>query len=162
MGEKAMNITVQENVYYGSHERHILDLYLPQTPKTDCGLILFIHGGGWTSCDKTAHTADCKYWSEKGYICATMNYRYVDSQLTVFDELDDVTAALEKIKSICNERGRKLKRTLLSGGSAGAHLSLMCLHPCRRGSGYTCGGFLPLPAHPLSQGRFSFGHQRRI
>ena len=120
-----MDITVLENVSYGSHERHILDLYMPQTPKTDSGMILFIHGGGWTSFDKTAHTADCKYWSEKGYICATMSYRYVDSHLTVFDELDDITAAMEKIKSICAERGWNLSRALLSGGSAGAHLSLM-------------------------------------
>lgn len=120
-----MDVTVLENIAYGSHERHVLDLYLPQTPKTDSGLILFIHGGGWTSCDRSAHTGDCRYWSEKGYICATMNYRYVDKRLTVFDELDDVTSAMEKIKSLCAKRGMKLKRALLSGGSAGAHLSLM-------------------------------------
>lgn len=120
-----MDITILENVAYGSHERHVLDLYMPQTPKTDSGLILFIHGGGWTSCDKTAHTKDCKYWSEKGYICGNMNYRYVNQQLTVFDELDDVTPAMKKIKSICAERGWNLSRALLSGGSAGAHLSLM-------------------------------------
>ena len=120
-----MNITVLENTAYGSHERHVLDLFLPQTPVTDSGFILFIHGGGWTSCDKTAHTADCRYWSEKGYICATMNYRYVDHQLTVFDELNDITEAMKKIKSLCSERGFEQSRVLLSGGSAGAHLSLM-------------------------------------
>ncbi len=120
-----MNITLMENVAYGNHKRHIFDLYIPKTPKTESGLILFIHGGGWTSCDKTAHTKDCRYWSEKGYICATMNYRYVDSELTVFDELDDVTLAMKKIKSICAERGYNLNKALLSGGSAGAHLSLM-------------------------------------
>lgn len=120
-----MDITVLENTAYGTHERHVLDLYMPKKPKTASGLILFIHGGGWTSCDKTAHTGDCRYWSEKGYICATMNYRYVDKQLTVFDELDDITAAMKKIKSICAERGWFLERSLLSGGSAGAHLSLM-------------------------------------
>ncbi len=120
-----MDITISENTAYGSHERHILDLYIPKTPKTDSGLILFIHGGGWMSCDKSAHTGDCKYWSEKGYICANMNYRYVDKQLTVFDELDDITQAMKKIKSICAERGRNLSRALLFGGSAGAHLSLM-------------------------------------
>lgn len=120
-----MDITVTENVSYGSHERHVLDVYIPQKPKTDSGLILFIHGGGWTSCDRSAHTKDCRYWSEKGYVCATMNYRYVDDRLTVFDELDDVSAALDKIKSVCAERGLMLRRVLLSGASAGAHLSLM-------------------------------------
>ena len=120
-----MDVTVLENIAYGSHERHVLDLYMPETPRTASGLILFIHGGGWTSCDKTAHTADCRYWSEKGYVSATMNYRYVDKKLTVFDELDDVTAAMEKIKSVCAQRGWDLRRVLLSGGSAGAHLALM-------------------------------------
>lgn len=120
-----MDIKTFENVAYGSHERHVLDLYLPQTPKTDSGLILYIHGGGWTSCDRSAHTKDCKFWSEKGYICANMNYRYVDGKITVFDELDDISAALAKIKSLCAEQGLQMNRVLLSGGSAGAHLSLM-------------------------------------
>ena len=120
-----MSVTVTKNIAYGSHERHVFDLYMPQMPKTDSGIILFIHGGGWTSCDKTAHTKDCEYWSEKGYICGTMNYRYVDNRLTVFDELDDITAAREKIKSVCAGQGRNPSRALLSGGSAGAHLSLM-------------------------------------
>lgn len=120
-----MNITVLENIPYGNHERHRFDLYIPQRCEAQSGLILFIHGGGWTSCERTAHTKDCRYWSEKGYICATMNYRYVDEKTTVFDELDDVAAALAKIKAVCKEYCFNLKKVLLSGGSAGAHLALM-------------------------------------
>lgn len=120
-----MNITALENISYGSHERHVLDLYIPQKPAAQSGLILFIHGGGWTSCDKTAHTKDCIYRSEQGYICATMNYRYVDEKVTVYDELDDVAAALAKIRTVCKGYGFDLKKVLLSGGSAGAHLALM-------------------------------------
>lgn len=120
-----MNVTVLENIPYGSHERHRFDLYIPQKPAAQSGLILFIHGGGWTSCERTAHTKDCVCWSEKGYICATMNYRYVDEKATVFDELDDVAAALSKIKAVCREYGFNIKKALLSGGSAGAHLALM-------------------------------------
>lgn len=120
-----MDITFLKNIQYGKNERHILDLYIPQAPVTNSGLILIIHGGGWTAGDKTAHTQDATYWSEKGYICATMNYRYVDEHTDIFDELDDITSALKKIKSVCSEHGFDLKRLLLFGGSAGAHLSLM-------------------------------------
>lgn len=120
-----MDITVLKNIAYGNHERNVLDLYIPQQPKTESGLILYIHGGGWTSGDKKAHTEDVEYWSEKGYICATMNYRYVDEQINIFDELDDVTSALVKIKSVCAEKGLMLTKLLLSGGSAGANLSLL-------------------------------------
>ncbi len=117
--------TVLENIQYGSHERQVADLYIPQSPITSSGLILFIHGGGWTSGDKTVHSPDARYWCEKGYICATMNYRYVDTHINIDNELDDVESALEKIKSVCSEYGFILNKLLLSGGSAGAHLSLM-------------------------------------
>lgn len=119
------NSIILNNVPYGSHERQIFDIAIPENPKSTCGVILFIHGGGWIHGDKTEHTKDILHFSKLGFVCATMNYRYVDEGITVFDELDDVTAALKSIKSICSEYGLGLEKSILSGVSAGAHLSLM-------------------------------------
>ena len=119
------NPIILNNVPYGNHERHIFDIAIPENPKSTCGVILFIHGGGWIHGDKTEHTKDIKHFSELGYISATMNYRYVDESLTVFDELDDVTSALEAIKETCSKYGFSLEKSILSGVSAGSHLSLM-------------------------------------
>ncbi|MBQ7595495.1 MAG: prolyl oligopeptidase family serine peptidase, partial [Clostridia bacterium] len=57
--------------------------------------------------------------------CGIMNYRFVCETVNVFDELDDITSALKKAKETCAEHGCDLKKVLLSGGSAGTHLSLM-------------------------------------
>lgn len=118
------NITIYNDITYGNHERHKLDIFVPKNVKSDSGIILFIHGGGWTMGDKSVHHSDCEYFSNLGYICATMNYRYVDENTVVYDELDDITSALKAIKSRCKESGFDIKKAILSGGSAGGHLSL--------------------------------------
>ncbi|MBR4727864.1 MAG: alpha/beta hydrolase [Clostridia bacterium] len=119
------NVTLCGNLAYGPHERNRLDLYLPAAPQSRDGLILIIHGGGWTAGDRTIHIPDAEYWSARGYICAIMDYRYVSEIYTVFDELDDITAALSTVKATCAASGYALTRMLLSGGSAGAHLALL-------------------------------------
>ena len=119
------NTIILNNVPYGSHERQIFDIAIPETPKSTCGVILFIHGGGWIHGDKSEHTKDIIHFSNLGFVCATMNYRYVDEGLTVYDELDDVTDALKAIKETGAKHGLTLEKSILSGVSAGSHLSLM-------------------------------------
>ena len=113
------------DVSYGAHERHKFDVFIPENAKIKSGIILFIHGGGWHDGDKTIHHKDCRYFCDLGYICATMNYRFVTDELTVFNELDDITCAIKKIKEVLSEKGYNIENLILSGGSAGAHLSLM-------------------------------------
>ncbi len=114
-----------ENITYGNHERQKLDLFIPKKAKSDCGLLLFIHGGGWQAGDKTHHHPDAEYFCKKGYICSTMNYRFVDENINVSDEINDITSALTAIKNECFKEGFSIEKLILSGGSAGAHLSLL-------------------------------------
>ncbi len=118
-------MTVFKDIYYGNHERHRVDVYIPKEPVSQSGLILFIHGGGWTSGDKEVHTPDAEYFASLGYISATMNYRYVSENIHIDHVLDDVSSALEVIKQKCSQHGFDISRLLLSGGSAGAHLALL-------------------------------------
>ena len=119
------NFTILKDIPYGSHERHKLDIFIPEKPKCTRGVILFIHGGGWVQSDKSGHHHDNVFFARAGYITATMNYRYVDENITIFDELDDVSAALKAIKEAGAKYGLTLEKSILSGVSAGAHLSLM-------------------------------------
>lgn len=116
---------ILSDISYGSHERQKLDIFIPEKTKSASGIILFIHGGGWTQGDKSAHHADCRHFCELGYICATMNYRFVSEEISIYDELDDITSALKAIKTKCAGLGSDIKKLILSGGSAGGHLSLM-------------------------------------
>ncbi len=119
------NFTILKDIPYGNHERHKLDIFIPENPKCTSGVILFIHGGGWIQGNKAGHHHDNDFFVKAGYITATMNYRFVDENTSVYDELDDITEALKSIKSECKKHGYNIEKLLLSGGSAGAHLSLL-------------------------------------
>ncbi len=113
------------DVEYGCHERQKVDIFIPEKVKSDLGVILYIHGGGWTMGDKTVHHPDAEHFCNLGYICASMNYRYITEEINVFDELDDITSALKTIKNKLSEHGFNVKKLIVSGGSAGGHLSLL-------------------------------------
>ncbi len=119
------NIILLNDIAYGSHERQKVDIFIPKNLKSDSGIILYIHGGGWIMGDKTAHHPDAEHFCNLGYVCASMNYRYVTEDINVFDELDDVTSALKTIKTKLCEYGFNAEKLILSGGSAGGHLSLL-------------------------------------
>lgn len=114
-----------ENLAYGEHERQVLDLYLPAENDGEVGLILMIHGGAWVAGDKADYSEDSKGICEDyGYAAAAMNYRYIGEDVSIFDVADDITAALAAIKAKGAENGIEINKVLLTGASAGAHLSM--------------------------------------
>ncbi len=119
------NFTAVYDIEYGSHERHKVDIFIPKNVSYYSGIILYVHGGGWHMGDKSVHYDDVKHFSSLGYVCATMNYRFVSENISVFDELDDITSALKTVKSECLKYGFNAEKLILSGGSAGAHLALL-------------------------------------
>ncbi|MBP9988706.1 MAG: alpha/beta hydrolase [Ruminococcus sp.] len=113
---------------YGTDmERQILDLNIPTSVKGDANMILYIHGGAWTSGSKDSYEETLNILSERGFVCAAINYRYCGkpNNATVYDVMDDITAALSLIKTTAKSVGVNLNGVILSGGSAGAHLSLL-------------------------------------
>lgn len=113
-----------ENIVYGEHERQTLDIYLPNERSGTVGLILNIHGGGWSGGSKS----DCKNarkWCETyGYVVAAINYHYISAEFSCDDIMQDVALSLEKIKEFAANKGINIEKALLTGSSAGGHLSL--------------------------------------
>lgn len=114
---------VKLNVAYGTHERNLVDFYLPKDAKGDTGMILFIHGGGWVAGSKDSYKNDLINWAEKGYACAAMSYRYVSDEYDINDIMDDITACLTAVKAFGYQKGVNINKVLLTGASAGGHLS---------------------------------------
>ncbi len=113
------------NLSYGEHERHIVDLCIPKNTE-QTGLVLYIHSGGWFMGDKDVYRDTLKEISERfGVACAAMNYRYVCDTVDINDIMDDVDAALVCIKETGKKHGVDINRSILTGGSAGANLSLL-------------------------------------
>lgn len=114
------------NVAYGTHERQVLDLNIPKENDGEVGLVLFIHGGGWIGGDKLVYEEDLKEVSELyGFAAAAINYRYVSEEYDLNDIMDDINSALALIKQKGEENGVNISKVLLTGGSAGGHLSLL-------------------------------------
>lgn len=111
---------------YGTHERHILDLYIPIKNDGEVGLILFVHGGGFSSGDKSGYLEQVQELAnDEKLATAAMNYRYVDENVNVNDILDDIDLALKCIKQKGEEHGVNINKVMLRGYSAGGNLSMM-------------------------------------
>ncbi len=114
------------NLSYGTHERQILDFAFPAEAEGEVGLVLMIHGGGWIQGDKNTYKSNVKSIPKNyGYAAAAINYRYISETVHMTDLLDDIDAALKKIKSTAAENGVSINKVLLTGTSAGGHLSLL-------------------------------------
>lgn len=106
--------------------RQTFDLVIPKSASGSTGLILCIHGGGWVEGSKDEYTKYLLQASEeKGFAAACMNYRYVSEKVGFDDVLDDVSSALAAIRQTGAAYGVDFDRVLLTGISAGGHLSLL-------------------------------------
>ncbi len=115
-----------KNLSYGQHERNVMDLYIPDETGDTTGLILFIHGGAWIGGDKSAYTENAKDCCKKYKVAAaTINYRYLSGTVTMADIIDDIDAAVTKIKEKGKENSTDINKMLLTGQSAGGHLSML-------------------------------------
>lgn len=116
--------TQYEDIPYGHHPRHKVDLFVPQQRRSEQGIILYIHGGGWIEGDKSCHRRDALHWCKEGYIAAAMNYRFADENIHIPDITEDITAALQAVKTVCEVLKIPVTKVMLAGGSAGGHLAL--------------------------------------
>lgn len=116
-----------ENISYGNHEKQTFDLNLPVDNRSEMGLLVFIHGGGWKSGDKSSVKNSYNvYEANKYYATASINYRFVNGKdITVYDIIDDITAALQSIKDMAAGYNININKVILSGHSAGGHLALL-------------------------------------
>jgi len=114
------------DIAYGTHERQTLDLNIPKENDGEIGLVLFIHGGAWIAGDKEPYEGGIKNTSDNfGYAAAALNYRYLSEDVDMYDILDDIDSALALIKQKGEENGVNINKVLLTGDSAGGHLSML-------------------------------------
>ena len=107
--------------YEGDTNPHqTLDLYLPGSKPAP--LVLWVHGGGWKSNDKSWILVP--YLVAKGYAVASINYRY--STEAIFPaQIQDANEALNFLLHHAEEYGLDKNRVAVAGDSAGGHLALL-------------------------------------
>ena len=126
------NTVTYQDISYSDAERNVMDIYLPEksSDRSSYGALMFIHGGSWTSGDKSSEAYLCKKYQEKGYVTASINYHYIDNENTISTNMDDITSAIQKLKEFCNENGYNVTNLALHGFSSGAHLATLFSYSC--------------------------------
>lgn len=119
-------IFLNEHYAAKKNKRQSYDLVFPRNAVGNTGLVLCIHGGAWVIGNKDQYTPSLFQVSEeKGVAAACINYRYVSEKVGFDDLIDDISSALAAIKSKGAKYGVNFDRVLLTGVSAGGHLSLL-------------------------------------
>jgi acetyl esterase/lipase len=131
-----------DQTYAEQSVRQQLDIYLPRrrvlgllylpVKKGPVDVVLCVHGGGWSSGDKSDQDWRCQGFARRGYAAATMSYRMLDPTLPLEEQeascaamLDDIGDAIAALKEKLTAEGYPPRRIALQGGSAGGHLIMM-------------------------------------
>jgi arylformamidase len=106
---------------YGSSSLQKLDFWAAKKPNAP--LVIFVHGGGWKSGDKSNETGRFKaaHYLNSGYAFASINYRLVPDA-TVEQQATDVARSVAWLRSDAARLGFDPSKVILMGHSAGAHL----------------------------------------
>ena len=119
--------TVKRDIPYADPalERQVLDVYAPPAAK-NLPVVIWIHGGGWQTGDKSSVQEKPKAFAAKGFVFVAMNYRLLP-QVAMGDIVRDVAKSVGWVHQHIAEHGGDPKRLFIMGHSAGAQLAaLLC------------------------------------
>ncbi len=101
-----------------------LDIYKSKELVKTAPLLVFIHGGGWKSGDRADYLVYLIAFAKKGYVTATVSYRFLnDAPYPACAE--DITDAVQWLFKNGGNYGYDPDKIALIGGSAGAHLAML-------------------------------------
>ncbi|MCL3779228.1 alpha/beta hydrolase [Prolixibacteraceae bacterium JC049] len=125
-----VDLKYAENIAYDVYPETVFDILLPQVERPTA-LVVFIHGGGFTSGDKNfiykeQLINDVKELLQNNIAVATLNYRLLteNEEEGVLKCLNDSKRALQFIRYKADELNVDKENILLYGVSAGAGTSL--------------------------------------
>jgi len=115
----------EELVYanYGEREMHI-DIYSPKNIEKPLSALLFVHGGGWCSGNKSMDAPMAIQFAQKGYVAATVEYRLSPEALYPAAVID-IKTAIRWLRKNANELNIDPERIAIAGCSAGGQLAAL-------------------------------------
>ena len=135
-------VTTRESVVFGTGGGRELrcDIYEPPAGVKNGIGILLLHGGGWSHGDRTQLRGYGVLLGRRGYTCVASEYRLTGEALWPA-QIEDVKCAARYMRANAATLGIDPDRIVVSGNSAGGHLSLMAAvsDPSFEGSGGNAG-----------------------
>ncbi|MFJ9644183.1 alpha/beta hydrolase family protein [Streptomyces sp. NPDC004244] len=156
---------------YGDHPDHVVDFYAPRAPAGGGGgaggadgvaasapLVVLLHGGAWRAPYDREHVSPlADFLARRGFAVASVEYRRGSSLPHQNaggpvagrwpETFDDVAAALDALPALASAHlpQADLRRTVLTGHSAGGHLALWAAARHVLPAGAPAGWRLPAP-----------------
>jgi triacylglycerol lipase len=132
--EPYQGIKTERDVQYGPADRHLLDVFTPETSASPRPVLIFIHGGGFVAGNKRSPGSpfydNIVLWAAKnGFVGVNATYRLAP-QSPYPAGTEDIAAVVAWVAAKIGERGGDPARIYLMGHSAGAiHVANYVSHP---------------------------------
>jgi acetyl esterase/lipase len=114
---------VSTDLAYGPLAGESLDLCVPHAAKTVRPGVLLIHGGAWSSGDKSLYDDFCRLLAEHGFVAATMDYRLAPASPWPA-QIVDAQLAVRWLRASAAHINLDPARLCAYGDSAGGHLAV--------------------------------------
>ena len=99
------------------------DLFVPEGAERFSTLLVWVHGGGWSSGDKRIENEFHRFY-QRGYPVLALDYRLIQ-EAPYPAQLIDCKSAIRWIRANAAKYGIKADRIIVGGSSAGGHLAVM-------------------------------------
>lgn len=114
------------DISYGPDKENTLDISLPEGRTGATPVIILIHGGAWTSGDKSDFSYLRGYLSRKGFAVFSINYRLARVEGTgLRNILEDMDSVISYVKEKSGFLTFSKDSIFLTGHSAGGHIALL-------------------------------------
>ena len=125
-------VSLTQNLVYSTpnNQPQSLDIAIPANPGT-YPLVVMIHGGGWSTGDKSEYEDNIQQLASIGYVAASINYRLVVSCAdggycnTFPNAVQDVRCAVRWLRANASTYQIEIDHVAAMGGSTGAYLASM-------------------------------------
>ena len=101
--QKSLEFQKLTNVSYGVDSDQIYDIYLPENRTSNTKIMILVHGGGWSSGDKSSmnYLVDLYRNDFPDLALVNINYRLSDENNPPYPmQIDDITTIINQLKSL--------------------------------------------------------------
>ena len=127
------NVLETKNIEYKNINGKSLqmDIYQPKGLTKPAPLLVFIHGGGWKSGQRSDYLVYLTHFAKMGYVTATVSYRLVG--IAPYPAcVEDIRDAVQFLYQNGEKYNYNPDQICLIGGSAGSHLAMLAGYGWKR------------------------------